>query len=165
MICGCRHMYVWFCEIVCLPRNNVVSHNRKRFTDLQTMNDTWFLILTSYVRSSFANKGLARKSDNIAFHERACYVSRANELRIVSEIEKWRVEDVVYYGRLVTKVDFLEQNQFNRLQMVQFECTRFRNPLVSSTFEEFPFPISWPCCFLPSCLPIIKKWFIMGGWV
>ena len=38
-------------------------------------------------------------------------------------------------------------------------------PLVSSIFEEFPFPIFCLCCFLPSCLPIIKKFFIMGGWV
>ena len=30
---------------------------------------------------------------------------------------------------------------FNRLQMVQFECARVRNPCFSFTFGEFPFPI------------------------
>ena len=28
-----------------------------------------------------------------------------------------------------------EQNQLNRLQMAQFECLKYRNPCVSSTFE------------------------------
>ena len=32
--------------------------------------------------------------------------------------------------------------------MVQFECLKVRNSLVSSTFEEFPFPIFSPCSFL-----------------
>ena len=49
--------------------------------------------------------------------------------------------------------------------MVQFECPRVTHPSVSSTYEGFPFPIFFPCSFLPSSLPIIKKWFIMGGWV
>ena len=39
--------------------------------------------------------------------------------------------------------NILEQKQFNRLQMVQFECPRVRKFLVSSTFDEFPFPIFW----------------------
>ena len=30
--------------------------------------------------------------------------------------------------------NLLEQNQLNRLQMVQFECPKYRNPCVSSTF-------------------------------
>ena len=33
-----------------------------------------------------------------------------------------------------------EQNQFNRLQMVQSECPKVRNPCVSFTFGWFPFP-------------------------
>ena len=52
-----------------------------------------------------------------------------------------------------------------RLKMVRFECPRVTHPSVSSTYEGFPFPIFFPCSFLPSSLPIIKKWFIMGGWV
>ena len=38
------------------------------------------------------------------------------------------------------------------------------DPLVSFTFEEFPFPHFLPL-LPPSCLCSIKKWFIMGGWV
>ena len=32
--------------------------------------------------------------------------------------------------------NFLEQNHFYRLQIVQFECPNVRNPCVSSTFED-----------------------------
>ena len=39
---------------------------------------------------------------------------------------------------------FLEQNQLNRLQVVQFECPKYINPLVSSLFVvscgDLPFP-------------------------
>ena len=54
--------------------------------------------------------------------------------------------------------NLLEQNQFDRLQMVQLECPRVRNPSVSSTFEEI---------HLPNISPsgANKIWFIMGGWV
>ena len=53
------------------------------------------------------------------------------------------------------KVDFLEeQNQFDRLQMVQFERPRVIHPWVSSTFEEFPFPIFCSCSVLPSLLSL-----------
>ena len=45
--------------------------------------------------------------------------------------------------------NLLEQNQFNRLQKVQFECSKVRNPCVSFTFEEFPFPMFSPNSFLP----------------
>ena len=34
---------------------------------------------------------------------------------------------------------FLERNQLNRLQMVQFECPKYRNPCVSSIFGRIPF--------------------------
>ena len=43
----------------------------------------------------------------------------------------------------------MEQDQFNRLQMVQLECPKVRNPCASSTFEDFPFPIFSPCYFIP----------------
>ena len=59
-------------------------------------------------------------------------------------------------------METLCKNQFNRLQMVQFEFTRVRTPFVSSTVEELPLPIFSPCCFLPSSFPIIKELFIMG---
>ena len=58
----------------------------------------------------------------------------------------------------------LEQYQFYKLQMVQFECPRVRSPQVSLTFIEFPFPIFSPCSFPPSSLWGNKKLFIMGGW-
>ena len=48
----------------------------------------------------------------------------------------------------------MEKNPLNRLQMVQFECPRVRNLMVSFTFGEFPFLIFCHC--------IIKKLFIMG---
>ena len=35
--------------------------------------------------------------------------------------------------------NILEQNQLKRVQMVQFECPKQRNPCVSSTFEWIPF--------------------------
>ena len=71
----------------------------------------------------------------------------------------------------------MEQNQFNRLQMVQFECPRVINSGVSFTFEEFPFPIFsalGPSPFQTAVrganrrygtLCGNKNWFIMGGWV
>ena len=59
---------------------------------------------------------------------------------------------MVYYGRLGKKVDFLEQYQLTRLQMVQFEFPRVRNPCVSLTFGEFTFPIFSPCSFPHSSL-------------
>ena len=58
---------------------------------------------------------------------------------------------------------YLDQNQLEMLQMVQFECPRITHPLVSFTFEEFSFPIFSSCCFPPSSLWGIKNWFIMGG--
>ena len=42
----------------------------------------------------------------------------------------------------------MEQNQLNRLQMVQFECPKYRNPCISFTFA---FPAIGPDCI--SCLP------------
>ena len=61
--------------------------------------------------------------------------------------------------------NFLEQNQLSRRQMVQFGCPKVRNPCVSFTFVQFPFPIFIPCPFLPSSLWGNKNWFIMGGLV
>ena len=58
--------------------------------------------------------------------------------------------------------NFLERNQFNRLQMVQFECHRVINPCVSFTFEEFPFPIFCPAPSFPSSICSIKKWLLWG---
>ena len=54
---------------------------------------------------------------------------------------------------------FLEQIQFNRLQIVQFDCIGVRNPFVSFSFGDFPFPIFSPA-LLPSSLCSINKWFI-----
>ena len=39
--------------------------------------------------------------------------------------------------------NLLEQNQLNRLQMVQFECPKYRNPCISFTFA---FPAIGPDC-------------------
>ena len=39
----------------------------------------------------------------------------------------------------------MEQNHFYRLQIVQFECPKVRNPYVSFTYGEFPFPVFSPC--------------------
>ena len=61
--------------------------------------------------------------------------------------KKW---DPQYKDQEIEK--FWGQNQLYPLQMVQFECPGVRNPLVSSTFEDFPFPIFSPCSFLPSFL-------------
>ena len=71
------------------------------------------------------------------------------------------------YWELSKNVDkFLGQNQFIRLQMVQFECPKVRNPCVSFTFGEIPFPIFSPCSFPPSSLWGNKNWVIvMGSWV
>ena len=74
--------------------------------------------------------------------------------------KKW---DPQYKDQEIEK--FWGQNQLYPLQMVQFECPGVRNPLVSSTFEDFPFPIFSPCSFLPSSFCSIKNWVIMGGWV
>ena len=52
----------------------------------------------------------------------------------------------------------MEQHKFNRLYMVQFDYPRVIQPFVSFTFEEFPFPILCHGFFLPSSLPVIKKW-------
>ena len=51
-----------------------------------------------------------------------------------------------------------EQNQFNRLQIVQFECPRVSNPCVLITVGGISFPISSPCQFLPYSLWGNKKW-------
>ena len=45
----------------------------------------------------------------------------------VLRIKKW---DTQYKDEEVRNI--MEQNQLNRLQMVQFECPRYRNPCVSS---------------------------------
>ena len=60
---------------------------------------------------------------------------------------------------------FWEQNQFNRPQMVQFECPWpwVTNPLVSFTLEEFPFPIFCPCSSLPSFLTLQYKEMVYYG--
>ena len=60
---------------------------------------------------------------------------------------------------------FWEQNQFNRPQMVQFECPWpwVTNPLVLFTFEEFPFPIFCPCSSLPSFLTLQYKEMVYYG--
>ena len=59
--------------------------------------------------------------------------------------------------------NILERNQLNRLQIVQFECPKYRNPYGSFTFECLPFPhfqrISSPCSFLSSSL----FWVIRNG--
>ena len=59
-------------------------------------------------------------------------------------------------GSWVKRWKCMEQNKFNRLQMVQFECPRITNPCVSFHFQ--------PLVFLPSYLWGDKKWFIMGCW-
>ena len=61
-------------------------------------------------------------------------------------------EEMVYCGGWV-KIRILEHYSFNRLQMVSFECPRITHPLVSSTFEQFPFPIFCPW-LLPSLLSL-----------
>ena len=78
-----------------------------------------------------------------------------------SILKKW----FIMGGGFVKGGFSLPPNQFNRLQMVQFECTRVRNLCLSPTFGEIPFPIFSPCSFLPSSLPSLKKFFIMGGCV
>ena len=62
---------------------------------------------------------------------------------------------LVYYGRHCKKVKTLLNNP-NRLQMVQFECPRVRNPFVSFSFREFPFqPL------LPPLSAVIRNGFII----
>ena len=41
----------------------------------------------------------------------------------------------------------------------------YQKPPCETTFEELPFPTIFICCLLPSSHPMIKKLFIMGGWV
>ena len=63
--------------------------------------------------------------------------------------------------------EIFERNMLNRLKMAQFECPKVRNPCVSFTYGDIPLPMfSSAASFLPLSLslPIIKKWFIMGGW-
>ena len=50
--------------------------------------------------------------------------------------KKWEPQ---YKDEEVGKI--LGQNQLNRLQMVQFECPRYRNPCVSFILEEFPYGV------------------------
>ena len=40
-----------------------------------------------------------------------------------------------------------------------------RIPIEGKSQRYFPFPLFSPCSLLLSSLPIIRKWFIMGGWV
>ena len=52
-------------------------------------------------------------------------------------------KELGYHGRLVKRMEnFGTKYQFNRLQMVHFECPRVRNPCVSLRFGELHFPIS-----------------------
>ena len=65
--------------------------------------------------------------------------------------------------------NFLEQNQLNRLEMIQFECPGYWNHCVLFTYGWFPFPLFQPLLFSSSLtlwgnkeldLPVwrAKKW-------
>ena len=57
----------------------------------------------------------------------------------------------------------LGQNQFNRLQMVQFECPRYRNNCVSFTAERIPFLI-FSSGVIRNGIPSIKLRTIENFW-
>ena len=65
-----------------------------------------------------------------SFHHDKCgYRNPFSHFSSLGGNKKWAPQ---YKDEEVGKI--WEQNQLNRLQMVQFECPRYRNPCVSSIF-------------------------------
>ena len=54
--------------------------------------------------------------------------------------------------------NFLQQNQFNRLQMVQFECPKYRIPESHSILGDSFFPFSAPAASSLLLSGVIRNW-------
>ena len=55
------------------------------------------------------------------------------------------------------KVDFFEQNELNRLQMVQFECPKYRSPCLIHFWVIPISPFSAPAPSFPPLAAVIRK--------
>ena len=58
---------------------------------------------------------------------------------VSSIFSHFQLSGVIRNGSTQDDGKIMQQNQLNRLQMVQFECPEYRNPSVASIFGGIPF--------------------------
>ena len=74
-------------------------------------------------------------------------------------------KEMVYYGGWGKRWKYFGRKWAEQVANGPVGMPLGQKPLGVIHFWRVPFPIFCPCCFPPSYLPIIKKLFIMGGWV